>query len=153
MYAGNTVLVKAGNPKGITGVDNLCGHKVAVETGTTAADVLAQQSAACQKNGDDPINVAQFNHDTEAQQQLKIGLVDGYGTTVETAGYAMTSQPGAFTTAGDPFGKVQTGIATTKDDSQLHDAIAKALAAVHADGDYDAILKKWQLSADALEAK
>jgi len=153
MFAGNTVLVKAGNPDGITGVDDLCGRKVAVETGTTAADVLAQQSATCQKNGDDPINIAQFNRDTEAQQQLKIGLVDGYGTTVETAGYAMTNQQGTFDTVGEPFGKIQTGIATTKDDGQLHDAIGKAFAEVRADGDYDAILKKWELTGDALPAK
>ena len=89
---------------------------------------------------------------SDALQQLKIGLVDAYGTTLETAAYVMKQQPGAFAMAGEPFGQIKCGIATTKDKTALHDALTAALAAVRADGTYDAILKNWNLSGDALKA-
>ncbi len=152
MYAGNTVLVESGNPKKITGIDDLCGRKVAAQTGTTVIDILADEAKKCAAAGKPKIGVAKFGRDSEAQQQLKLGLVDAYGTTVEIAGYALKQQPGAFETVGEPFNKIKTGIATVKANKPLHDALAKAFAEVRADGTYDAILKKWELTDDALPA-
>lgn len=153
MYAGNTVLVPTGNPAGVSDIDALCGLKVATQTGTTAAETLTEQNKKCQSSGEDPIKATRFNRDSEAQQQLKIGLVDAYATTVEIAGYAMKNQPGAFETVGEPFGKVETGIATVKDASALHDALTKAFEDVRVDGTYDKILQDWQLTGDALPGK
>lgn len=152
MYAGNTVLVPSGNPAGITGVDDLCGRKVAAQTGTTVVEVLETESGKCEADGDDAIAISQFGRDSEAQQQLKIGLVDAYGTTVEIAGYAIKQQPGAFETVGEPFNKVETGIATLKDNKPLHEALIDAFEQVRADGTYDEILERWELTADALPA-
>ena len=60
----------------------------------------------------------------------------------------MKQQPGTFKLLGQPFGRIQTGIATRKDDKALHDALTTALdrtpqltASTHA------ILKKWGLQA------
>lgn len=150
MFAGNTVLVKSGNPKKITGIDDLCGHKVAAQTGTTIIDILADKTKKCDAAGKPKIAVSKFGRDSEAQQQLKLGLVDAYGTSVEIAGYALKQQAGAFETVGEPFNKIKTGIATVKANKPLHDALEKAFAEVRADGTYDAILKKWELTDDAL---
>ena len=152
MYAGNTVLVAAGNPDKVAGIGDLCGRKVAAQTGTTIIDVLGDEAKKCKAAGKPDIAVAKFGRDTEAQQQLKLGLVDAYGTTVEIAGYAIKQQPDTFETVGEPFGKIETGIATTKDNGDLNAALTKAFAAVRADGTYDAILKKWSLTDDALPA-
>lgn len=152
MYAGNTVLVESGNPKKITGIEDLCGHKVAAQTGTTIVDILADEAKKCAAAGKAKIAVSKFGRDSEAQQQLKLGLVDAYGTTVETGGYAIKQQPGTFETVGEPFGKITTGIATAKANKPLHEALAKAFAEVRADGTYDAILKRWELTDDALPA-
>ncbi|KQU70173.1 cysteine ABC transporter [Phycicoccus sp. Root101] len=152
MYAGNTVLVKAGNPGAVTGIENLCGRKVAAQTGTTIVDLLDAQAKKCQAAGKPTIAVSKFGRDSEAQQQLKLGLVDAYGTTVEIAGYAIKQQPGTFETVGKPFGKIETGIATAKSNAALNAALVKAFAAVRADGTYDAILKNWSLTDDALPA-
>jgi polar amino acid transport system substrate-binding protein len=148
MYAGNTVMVPKGNPKDIGGIDDLCGLKVAAQTGTTVAEVLKEESAKC----DEPIDIAQFGRDSEAQQQLKIGIVDAYGSTVEVAGYAIQQQPDLFETAGEPFNKVETGIATLKDNKALHEDLTEAFAAVREDGTYDEVLERWNLTADALPA-
>ena len=146
MYASNTVLVQDGS--GISGIDALCGKKAAAQTGTTAADYFKEASAKCSGG---KIDIRLFTKDTDALQQLKLGLVDAYGTTLESAGYVIKQQPGKFAMAGDPFGQIECGIATRKDAKDVHDAIAKALADVQADGTYDKILAEWNLTGDALK--
>jgi polar amino acid transport system substrate-binding protein len=146
LYSANTVMVQEG--AGISGIDALCGMKAAAQTGTTAAGYFEEASAKC---SGDPIDIRLFTKDTDALQQLKLGLVDAYGTTVESAAYAITQQPGQFEMAGEPFGKIECGIATRKDSKDVHDAITAALEDVQADGTYDEILAKWNLTADALK--
>jgi polar amino acid transport system substrate-binding protein len=147
LYSSNTVVVKEGSD--ISGIDQLCGTKAAAQTGTTAAGYFEEANAGC--SGDD-IDIRLFGKDTEALQQLKLGLVDAYGTTLETAAYVMKEQPGQFAMAGEPFGKITCGIATRKDATAVHDAIAAALEEIRADGTYDEILASWNLTGDALES-
>ncbi len=146
LYSSNTVLVQEG--AGISGIDALCGMKAAAQTGTTAAEYFDEASAKC---SGDPIDIRMFTKDTDALQQLKLGLVDAYGTTLESAAYVMKQQPDTFEMAGDPFGKIECGIATRKDATDVRDAIAAALADVQADGTYDKILAEWNLTGDALK--
>jgi polar amino acid transport system substrate-binding protein len=152
MYSSGAILVKADADKGIAGLDTTCGHRVAAETGTTASTFLQQASDKCTSGGQTKVDIRLFANDAAALQQLKVGLVDAYGTTVETAGYVMKENPGVFKTVGAPYGQISTGIATRKDNAPLHDALAAALASVQKDGTYDSILKDWNLSGDALKA-
>jgi polar amino acid transport system substrate-binding protein len=149
MYASNTIVVKASDDRGITDSgQSLCGKKVAGQTGTTVISHLQDESATCTSAGKGKIDIRQFGKDSEALQQLKLGLVDAYGTTLETAAYAAQQQAGLFKIVGDPFNKVKTGIATSKTNTQLHDALTRALAAIEKNGSYAAILKRWNLSGD-----
>jgi polar amino acid transport system substrate-binding protein len=146
LYSANTVMVKEGS--GISGIDALCGKKAAAQTGTTAAEYFKEANAKC---SGDKIDVRLFTKDTDALQQLKLGLVDAYGTTLESAAYAIKQQPGKFEMAGEPFGKIECGIATRKDAKGVHDALGAALKDVQADGTYDKILAEWNLTGDALK--
>ncbi len=152
LYSGNTIVTAVGDPKGLNGLANACGARVAAQTGTTVTDYLTETSAECESAGKPPVDVRLFGKDTEAFQQLSSGLVDAYGTTVETAAYALAQQPDKYQASGEAFGKIKTGIATAKGADGLHQGIAEALAAVRADGTYDAILAEWKLEADALPA-
>lgn len=152
MYASNTLLTDAQHAGSVTDIDSLCGLKAAAETGSTSGDYLNAASGRCTAAGKKPIDIRLFTKDSDALQQLRLNLVDAYGTTLETAAYVMSKQSGTFKLVGDPFGKIQTGIATRKDDTAVHDALTKSLAALHQDGTYDSILKKWNLQADALGA-
>jgi polar amino acid transport system substrate-binding protein len=147
IYAANTVLVKEGSS--ISGIDALCGKTAAAQTGTTAAEYFKEADAKCSGGR---IDVRLFPKDTDALQQLKLGLVDAYGTTLETAGYVMKQQPGQFAMAGEPFGAITCGIATRKDATPVRDALTKALQAIRANGTYDKILASWNLSGDALKS-
>ncbi len=152
MNSSEAVLVAAGNPKHISGLAGLCGHKVAAETGTTIAVYLAAQNKTCVKDGKQPISVQTFLRDADALEQLALGHVDAYGTTVETGGYDMSkSTHNRFQFAGKPFGQYPTGIATRKNDKALHNAIAAAFATVKGNGTYHRIFAKWGLVADQLK--
>ncbi|WP_327348260.1 ABC transporter substrate-binding protein [Streptomyces europaeiscabiei] len=147
MYASNTLLVSA-NDKGVQSASDLCGKKAAAQTGTTVADYLSDQSKKCQADGKPKVDIRLFNKDTDALQQLRLGLVDSYGTTLETAAYVLKQQPDTFELVGEPFNRIKVGAATRKDDTALHDALTTAFAAVQKNGEYAAILKKWNLTGD-----
>lgn len=148
MYSSEEVLVRTGNPVHITGITGLCGHKVAAETGTTVTTYLAAQSRSCTAAGKQPISVQTFLRDSDALEQLGLGHVDAYGTTVETASYDMSKSQGQFEFAGKPFGRILTGIGTTKQNKALHNAIAQAFTALQKDGEYQKIMTKWNLKLD-----
>jgi polar amino acid transport system substrate-binding protein len=147
MYATNTLMVANGNSD-IKTADDLCGKKAAAQTGSTIIQYFTDQSAKCAAAGKPNIDIRQFTKDSDALQQLRVGLVDSYGTTLETAAYVMTQQQGAFKLTGEPFNRIKVGIATRKDSTALHDALTEALAAIQKNGAYTAALTKWNLTGD-----
>jgi polar amino acid transport system substrate-binding protein len=151
MRSGQALLVPKGNPQGVQGLADLCGKKVASETGTTIADLMRAQSKTCTAAGKPAITVRLFLRDSDALQQLSLKQVDVYGTTTETVSFVKSKQPEQYDIAGKPFGEILCGIATGKSNAALHDAIAKAFAAMQSDGTYHEILAKWKLGLDELK--
>ncbi|MBV8429324.1 MAG: ABC transporter substrate-binding protein, partial [Hyphomicrobiales bacterium] len=150
MNSSEALLVAAGNPKKLHKLEDLSGVKVAVENGTTIADLLAEQNKAFQASGKKPIDIVVFPKDTDALQQLQIGQADVYGTTLETAAFYMSKAPGVFEVGGPAFHQILTAIGYRKDDQALGSSIQKAIDAMKADGSLKAILKKWQIEGDML---
>jgi polar amino acid transport system substrate-binding protein len=56
-----------------------------------------------------------------------------------------------FQVTGQQFQSAPYGIAFSKDNAQLRDAVQLALKAIIADGTYDQILSNWAVSAGALK--
>jgi polar amino acid transport system substrate-binding protein len=152
MRSGQALLVTKGNPQGVQDLAALCGKKVASETGTTIADLLRAQSKQCKASGKPAVTLRLFLRDSDALQQLGLKQVDVYGTTTETVSFVKSKQPEQYDVAGKPFGEILCGIATRKGNAPLHDAIAKAFAAMQSDGTYHKILAKWHLGLDELKA-
>ena len=153
MYASNTLLVASKGAKDIKSADDLCGRKAAGQTGTTVVQYLTDQSKQCEADGKAKIDIRQFTKDSDALQQLRLGLVDSYGTTLESAAYIVKQQPDTFAFVGEPFNRIKVGAATRKDNAALHDALTKALALVQKSGTYASTLKKWNLTGDDIEGK
>lgn len=151
MNSSEAIMVRKGNPDHVTGLSGLCGLSVAAETGTTVADFLATQSKSCTSSGKKPIAVQTFLRDSDALNQLALGHVAAYGTTVETGGYDVTKSSGMFELAGQPFGQIATGIATIKKNTALHGALASGFAALQKSGSYQQIMTKWGLGPDELK--
>jgi polar amino acid transport system substrate-binding protein len=150
MNSSQSILVASGNPKHIQTLDDLSGLKVAVEDGTTIQTILTTQNDTLKKANKPLIDIVVFPKDTDALQQLQIGQVDAYGTTLETAAYYIGKTPNTFEVAGQPFGKILTGIGIVKTNTALTSAIQTAFNALKADGTYLKILTQFGIQGDAL---
>jgi polar amino acid transport system substrate-binding protein len=151
MYSSQSFLVAKGNPKNIKGLDDLAGLKVAVENGTTIQSLIDEQNKKFKEAGKPDAVAVVFPKDTDAQQALRIGQVDAYGTTLESAAFLLQKAGPVFDIGGAPFSKITAGIATRKGEADMHDAIDKAFNAMKADGTYHKILAKWGLEGDVIE--
>ena len=142
---GQSIMVKAGNPKGIKSLATLSGKSVAVEVGTTNKDFLDAASKKLKKG----IKVVAFPKDTDAANALKAGRVDAYfGDSPVVAYYIQKDKSFAF--AGAPINPIAVGIAVRKNDA-LKAQVQKAVASMYKDGSMKKILAKWKMSATALK--
>lgn len=151
--AGSSIVVQRGNPAGISDLGSLCGHSVAIEQGTVQVELVQRAEHNC--STDRPIKISQFPANTDALVQVRTGRADAVLTDYppaaalvvdpRTSAYyqlASTSQyePGPY------------GIAVSKRQPQLRDAVAQALRLVIRNGRYQAILAKWGVSAGSVDA-
>ena len=68
---GQSLMVKSGNPKHISGLTSLAGKTVSVEVGTTNKDFLDATSKKLKAAGKSTIKVQAFPKDTDAAAALK----------------------------------------------------------------------------------
>lgn len=158
--AGQSFVVAAGNPAGIKAQNDLCGKKIAAETGTTEVDYLNGTgdytgqglSAACVKSGKAAIDVKAFGKDSDALLALQSGQVDAYFADSPVAGYYTVQHPAQFQLSGIELGVALEGISVAKNDTALRDAVQQALIGMINDGSYQTILKKYGDDAGAVTA-
>ncbi|GAA2999528.1 ABC transporter substrate-binding protein [Kitasatospora albolonga] len=150
--AGTSILVKKGNPKGVKSIDDLCGHPVALQRGTTQDAIIARQTTACTKAGK-PLTVKLFDTDDQALAEVKAGRAVADLNDFPVAAYVAQQQDGGrtFEVASAQIQPGPYGIALTKGDTALRDALVKALDRVIRGGEYDKILAKWNVSAGAAQ--
>jgi polar amino acid transport system substrate-binding protein len=149
---GQSIVVKKGNPAGIQSVEDLCGKNVAVLVSSTQERLLGEFNAnQCQAN---PINVTALPSDKDALLQVQTGRADANFTQDATGRYNAKTIGGGnqFEIANaEPLLPVPIGIVFGKDDTQLRDAFQGALKEIIANGTYDDILAKHDLSSGALK--
>ena len=151
--AGTSILVKKGNPEGIQSLDDLCGKTIALQKGTTQVDVATEQQSKCQAAGKPKITVLTYDKDTDAQLQVRSGRAIADMNDFPVAAYAAQTIGGGndFEVVGEQIQAGPYGIGVRKDDTQLRNAMQNALKAIIADGTYDQILQKWNVSRGALK--
>lgn len=141
--AGQSILVRKGNPKNITRLADLCGKNVAVQVTTTEQDTLnAENTGDCKSN---KISIQLFPTDTDAVQKLKIGAVDAAMDDSPVAAYYVTQDPNSFDLGGTPVQSAPEGIAVDPKNTDVLQAIQQAMLAIFNDGTYHKLLVKWNL--------
>jgi polar amino acid transport system substrate-binding protein len=151
--AGQSFVVAKGNPSNIKSSTDLCGKKIAAETGTTEVDYLKGTgdykgqglSAACTAKGNPAITVKTFAKDSDALLALQSGQVDAYFADSPVAGYYTVQHPDQFELSGVTLGTALEGISVPKDKAHadLDTAVQQALVAMINDGTYGQILNKY----------
>jgi len=144
---GQSIVVKKGNPSGIHGIPDLCGKPVAVLKASTQEKLLGEfNENECAGN---PIDIGSFPTDRDALMQVQSGRSEAAFTQDAVGAYnAKTIGGGNAFEIGNSEAllPVPVGIVFTKEDTQLRDAFQAALKEVIANGAYDEILAKWDMS-------
>ena len=152
LLAGSGMLVPAGNPKRIFSLSALCGLRVDVQRGTSQETALDEQSKACKALHLAPISLITFATDDEAFNAFKAGKSDVHVTDFPVVAYLAKSSDRKYEVAGRQFDLVPYGIAVAKGNAALRVRVTAALESLIADGQYDALLKKWGLEQGALRS-
>lgn len=146
--AGTAFFIKKGGPT-INTLADLCGHTVAVETGTTQADDAAAQSAACTKAGKKAVTVQVYPKQDGANLALSTGRAEVSMADSPVAAYQVTQSKGQFALSGQPYGTAPYGIAVPKANG-FAQPVLLAVKELIADGAYTKILTKWDVQAGAI---
>jgi polar amino acid transport system substrate-binding protein len=112
----------------------LTGKVVAVQTGTTYYDNVKKLPVKEVKN---------FPQDASARAALETGHVDAWVTDKFVARASLAATPGTSLKMGDFLFVERVAAAVAKGNTALAGEVDKALAAIMADGSYEAISKKW----------
>jgi polar amino acid transport system substrate-binding protein len=155
LTSGITIMVQKGNPAKIDGPDSLCGKSIAVVTGTSQQTFAETTSAACVADGNEALEIAVTDSDSQNQTQLRTGRIDAIVNDLPSAVYiSKTTQDGkAFEVVpGDVIDGAPYGIGVNKNNPELRDAIAKALDELIADGTYKEILDAWGIESGQVDA-
>jgi polar amino acid transport system substrate-binding protein len=147
--AGTSFYTKASGGTEVSGLDDLCGKKVAVEKGTTQADDVNAQSKKCKADGQPAVTLSTFPDQNGANLAITSGRAQIGMADSPVADYQVKQSGGQFKSTGTPYGTAPYGIAIPKD-SGLAEPVLEALKAIEADGQYTKILDTWGVSEGAL---
>lgn len=127
------VLVLADNT-GINSVDDLAGKKVAVQSGSTGPDVVAQYAPEAE--------VQEFSKDDECRAALEQGRVDAYVVDNTLQMGNVVKNPGKYRIAGDAFGPEEyLGIGVKLGNTDAVDFINTFLKKFEDDGNWEKLYK------------
>ncbi len=150
--AGTSSAVKKGNPDKIS-ADDLCGKKIAVQTGTTQASAITDViNPACTKAGKPtvPNDGDKFDLQTDVTNALVSGRDQVMMADSPVIDYALKQTNGQLEKLGSTTDSAPYGIALAKG-SALTPAVQKAVQALIDDGTYKQILQKWGVEAGAVD--
>lgn len=149
MKASESAVVQAGNPKGITSIEDICGVTVAQVVGTVEVELAAEQSKKCEKAGEKPIETLDFTTNNQLVSALTDKRADIFLTDTGVAAYLADEFDGlevGFEIVSD----FKFGIGVNKDNTELRDGISAAMKAMQADGQVAAIAEEWGFPADGV---
>jgi len=136
--AGQDIMVKKGNPLGITGPDDLAGKKVCSVTGSTPAENIRTNYPEAK--------LTEFDVYSKCAEALKNGQVEAVTTDNVILLGLISKDQEAFELVGKPFTKEPYGIGVKKGDTQFRSFINDTLEKAVQDG-------RWLAAWDATAGK
>ena len=148
--AGSTWVVKKGNPNKVDTSD-LCGLKVAVQTGTTQEEEVNAAAKQCKADGKSEVQILSNKLQTDVTTNVATGKADVFYADSPVAGYAIAQTEDTLEALGEDVGVTKEAVAIKKGDSDTAKAVQAALQKLMDDGTYMKILKHWGVEAGAVD--
>lgn len=147
LRVGNEVIVRKGNPAGITGRDDsLCGKKISVTLGGIEETYAREDNKRCTDAGHPAVTILTFPTAQDSALALRQGRSDAHLDSTPGAVTLLEKVPDTYQIAGASFNTdTQIGIALRKGDAAMRQAIETALQSVVKDGTYQKLIKKYDL--------
>ena len=146
--AGSTWAVKKGNPENFDS-SNLCGLKIAVQTGTTQEEEVNAANEKCP--ADKKVEVLSSKLQTDVTTNVVTGKAVAFYADSPVAGYAISQTGDQLEAFGEDVGVAKQGVAIAKGDSATAEAVQKAIQKLMDDGTYAKLLKHWGVSSGAID--
>ncbi len=147
--SGTSFYTKAQGGTSVNTLADLCGHKVAVEKGTTQATDATAQGKKCKSSGKGAVNVLIFPDQNGANLAISSGRADLGMADSPVAAYQVKQSGGQFKIVGQTYGTAPYGIAIPKGNGMTK-PLQDALKALIANGQYRKILQKWGVEMGAI---
>lgn len=148
--AGSTFVVQKGNPSKID-TSQLCGLKVAVQTGTTQESELNDDNAKCKADGKKQIEIQSYKMQTDVTTAVATGKANLFYADTPVAGYAIKQTDNTLEALGEDVGVAPEAVAIQKGDTKTAQAVQKAIQKLIDDGTYKKILDAWGVSSGAVD--
>ncbi len=148
--AGSTWVVKKGNPNKVDTSD-LCGLKIAVQTGTTQEEEVNAAAKQCKTDGKSEVQILSNKLQTDVTTNVATGKADVFYADSPVAGYAIAQTEDTLEALGEDVGVTKEAVAIKKGDSDTAKAVQAALQKLMDDGTYMKILKHWGVEAGAID--
>ena len=147
--AGEGFYTKTGSTLTFNGLASLCGHTVAVESGTTEETDAKTQSAKCTAAAASKVTVLSFSTQSEANLAVSGGRADVGFADSPVAAYIVATSNGVFQNSGSSVNNAPYGLALPKGNGMAK-PVAAAVNALIANGVYNQILTKWGVQSGAI---
>ena len=141
--SGTSIVVQHGNPAGISDIQDLCGHVVAVEAGTIQVDLLTRSQANC---AGDPMTVQTYATNSDALLRLRTGRAVAVLNDLPVAVFLATdarTRAHYQLASNTQYEPGPYGILVGHGQRGLRDAVQGALEALIHSGVYDDVLTRW----------
>ena len=126
VQVGSAYGVAAGNPKNFDPT-NPCGKTIGVQTGTAQEDYATELSDKCVADGKDKITIMPHDLQTDITTKVIGGQYDATFADSTVIGYTANLSSGKIEQVGDVIESAPQGVALSKNDEQLTQAVQKAM--------------------------
>ncbi|MBW3546864.1 MAG: glutamate ABC transporter substrate-binding protein [Actinobacteria bacterium] len=126
--AGQDIMVPAGNPEDIQGVDDLNGKRVCSVQGSTSIENVREQAPEAE--------VTEFGTYSQCADAMSDGRVDAVSTDNVILVGLIDQSDGAFKLVDNPFTEEPYGIGVPKDDQAMRDFVNDVLEEIFESGEW-----------------
>ena len=142
---GSRVVVRKGNPAGISGRDlSLCGKNIAVTLGGIEESQARVDNKHCIDARKPAINVMTFPAATDSAVAVAQGRADAEFLSTPGTVALFSEKPGVFEAAGEEFeADTHIAFAVRKGDAETKAQLEKGLQNLVKDGTYKQLIEKW----------
>lgn len=148
---GSGVIVPKGNPLGIKTMEDLCGKRVAIVTGSLFPEIVDKLNKTCAS----PVILSETADQTGPYLAVASGQADATMNTYGVSNYTMKTATEGIQTQLELspvplFAPANQGIAFSKSQTDLMAAVGGAMQAMKEDGSYQKIMDKWSVGDGAV---